>query len=65
MKTMMLILMTLASVAMVTLGQDINSWTPKSLKERFGAVHVKQVGGKIKTITFGPARHSMATAVLN
>jgi hypothetical protein len=37
--------------------QNINSWTRQSLKDRFGTTHVKYVGGKIKTITFGPTKH--------
>jgi hypothetical protein len=53
---MLLILMVLASAANAH-GQDIDSWTPKSLKARFGEVHVKYVDRKIKTITLGPINH--------
>ena len=52
MKTILLILMVIANAASA---QDIDSWTPQSLKARFGELtHVKSVGGKIRTITFGP-----------
>jgi hypothetical protein len=57
MKTMLLILMVLASVAMAGDGQDINSWTAKSLNDHFGAAHVKYVGHKVKAIAFGPTKH--------
>jgi hypothetical protein len=48
----------LSLTAIATQAQDINSWTPQSLKARFGELtHVKSVGGNIKTITFGPLNH--------
>lgn len=49
----------LAFIGLITAihAQNIESWTPQSLEARFGAAHIKYVGGKVKTITFGPTKH--------
>jgi hypothetical protein len=53
MKTILLILMVLANVAMSTNAQNIDSWTSKTLNAHFnGGVNVHYAGGKIKTIIF-------------
>lgn len=57
MKKILLLLTAFIGLITVAPAQDIESWTPQSLQARFGATAIKYVGGKVRTITFGPTKH--------